>query len=369
MKLLIKRFVIIALLLIPSTGYCGTLLIGAGQSSGTAADPGAPELLSATINGAGNAISLQFNENANIGVGGNGGWTIDMDGDSGEGMSYSSGDGTSNLIYSITGRAIDPGETGTIDYTQPGDGIEDDGGTDLANISDFAVTNNASGDCPSYYADAILSWDGDHSSGVLVACDSSATEEAFTDDGSDISTYGEDNSNAMKCDDSGEDAYLTQSAGEFFDPTASQTLCMKVKITAELDNYTNIWVARDADWSDYIYLGEDSSNDFVGSFTTTSSADYAGGAPVNFNSWLIIGYSWEGASIPTGDHSVNPGDQGTWADGWEDDAGELNHDMTDQPTLIYFGSVTADPGNTEVIYIDEWALFSGYKVNCSDYLQ
>ena len=114
-----------------------------------------PLLQSSAIDSSGEIITLTFNEAVTFGAGGNGGWTIDMSGGSGEGMSYSSGSGSTTLVYTITGRVIQSGETGTVSYTQPGNGAENSSGDDLATIASSAVTNNSSqGGGPSF--DALL---------------------------------------------------------------------------------------------------------------------------------------------------------------------------------------------------------------------
>ena len=104
-------------------------------------DQFAPTLSTATIAAAGTSITFAFNESVNVGTGGNGGWTITPSGGAAT-LSYASGDGTSSLVYTIS-RTIYTGETGTVSYTQPGDGIEDDEGNDLANITDDAVVNDS----------------------------------------------------------------------------------------------------------------------------------------------------------------------------------------------------------------------------------
>lgn len=106
------------------------------------ADAVAPTLSSATIPSGGTSISLAFSETVSVGAGGNGGWTISMTGGAAT-LTYSSGSGTSTLVYSIN-RTINVGETGTVAYTQPGNGIEDTAGNDLATIATSGVTNNSS---------------------------------------------------------------------------------------------------------------------------------------------------------------------------------------------------------------------------------
>lgn len=102
-----------------------------------------PTLSSATIPSAGTSITLLFSEAVTIGAGGNGGWTITMDGGAAT-LTYASGSGTSSLVYTLS-RTVNSGETGTVAYTQPGDGVEDAAGNDLATIASHAVTNNSSG--------------------------------------------------------------------------------------------------------------------------------------------------------------------------------------------------------------------------------
>lgn len=96
-----------------------------------------PALVSATVVG-GTVLKLTFDEAVTFGAGGNTGWTITMSGGAAT-LTYSSGDGTSVLLYSIS-RSIEDTETGTTAYTQPGNGVEDIAGNELATIASQAVT-------------------------------------------------------------------------------------------------------------------------------------------------------------------------------------------------------------------------------------
>lgn len=100
-------------------------------------DVTAPTLVSAVIVG-GTVLKLTFDEAVTFGAGGNTGWTITMSGGAAT-LTYSSGDGTSALLYGIS-RTIADSETGTTAYTQPGNGVEDIAGNDLATIVSQAVT-------------------------------------------------------------------------------------------------------------------------------------------------------------------------------------------------------------------------------------
>lgn len=113
-------------------------------TSGSAPDTTAPTITSATVDTSGTLLSIVFSETvvANI----NTGFTLTMSG--GEGvLSYASGSNSNTLVYNITGRTIDDDETGVagLDYVQPGSGIEDLSGNDLASTgeTDINVTNNS----------------------------------------------------------------------------------------------------------------------------------------------------------------------------------------------------------------------------------
>lgn len=107
-------------------------------------DVTAPTLSSATIPSAGNVINLVFSETVSIGAGGNGGLALTMSGGGAETLTYSSGSGSTTLVYSLS-RTVLSGETKSsgLDYTQPGDGIEDGSGNDLVTFTSAAVTNNS----------------------------------------------------------------------------------------------------------------------------------------------------------------------------------------------------------------------------------
>jgi len=99
-------------------------------------------LTSATINTAGTQISLLFNGSVSVGAGGNGGVTIAMSG-GGVTASYVSGAGSNTLVYGLS-RTVYLNETGTMNYTQPGNGFENTtSGVDISSISARAITNSS----------------------------------------------------------------------------------------------------------------------------------------------------------------------------------------------------------------------------------
>ena len=105
-----------------------------------------PTLSTATINPSGSSINLTFSEAVSFGAGGNGGWTLSLTGGAATlSSSGVGGSGTQTLTYNIS-RTVAAGETGTISYTQPSNGIEDAAGNDFASIVNTAVTNNSAVD-------------------------------------------------------------------------------------------------------------------------------------------------------------------------------------------------------------------------------
>lgn len=114
------------------------------QGAAPPPDTTPPTVTAASINAAGTQLTLTASETVSIGTGGNGGLTISASGGAVT-LTYASGSGSSALVYN-TSRTIAPGEFITRAYVQPGNGIEDTSGNDMASFSGQSVTNNASGD-------------------------------------------------------------------------------------------------------------------------------------------------------------------------------------------------------------------------------
>src|ERR1043165_593257 len=113
-----------------------------GGASVGGGDVTSPTLSSATINSAGTSLTLAFSETVTFGAGGNTGWTVSLSGGAAT-VSYASGSGSSSLVYTIS-RTGNSGETGTVSYTNPGNGVEDTAGNDLGTVSAASITNNSS---------------------------------------------------------------------------------------------------------------------------------------------------------------------------------------------------------------------------------
>lgn len=100
-----------------------------------------PTLLAAIIAFDGDSIDLTFDKIVVFGAGGNGGWTLNMSGGAST-MTFSSGSGTTVLVYTLS-RSIAANETGDVDYTQPGNGVENQQGDDLVTFIDFPVSTGS----------------------------------------------------------------------------------------------------------------------------------------------------------------------------------------------------------------------------------
>lgn len=101
------------------------------------ADGTAPTLVSAIIVNA-TTLRLNFSEAVQDGGSGLDGVALTLSGGAAT-ATNSSGAGTSSLYYTIS-RSVASDETGTGAYTQPGDGIEDLAGNDLATIASFGIS-------------------------------------------------------------------------------------------------------------------------------------------------------------------------------------------------------------------------------------
>lgn len=102
----------------------------------------APNLVSATVNSAGTQINLLYSAAVHVGTSGAGGHTLSMSGGAST-MSFASGNDTTTLVYALS-RAVTLGETGTLAFLQPSNGIESlSNGADVASFSGTAVVNGS----------------------------------------------------------------------------------------------------------------------------------------------------------------------------------------------------------------------------------
>lgn len=106
-------------------------------------DVTAPTISSATLAADGNSITFACSESVEFGAGGNTGFVlVPTNGGAAVTLSYSSGSGSSDLVYA-TSRTASSTETFTYAYTNPGNGVQDAAGNALESFTAQAVTNNS----------------------------------------------------------------------------------------------------------------------------------------------------------------------------------------------------------------------------------
>lgn len=105
--------------------------------------PTTPEVTAIAINTTGTTLTLTLSEDCETGVGGIAGDVTLTASNGAVTWTYSSGDGTSSYVGTLS-RTIVAGEVVTVDYAQPGNGIESVAAqVDLESFDDFPVTNNS----------------------------------------------------------------------------------------------------------------------------------------------------------------------------------------------------------------------------------
>lgn len=102
----------------------------------------APGLSSATISSNGTTLTLVFTASVQNGAGGNAGVTITVSGGGSQSATYSSGSASTTLVYTVP--IAYSGQSFTVSYVQPGNGIEaTSDGTDVASFGPVSGTNNS----------------------------------------------------------------------------------------------------------------------------------------------------------------------------------------------------------------------------------
>lgn len=101
----------------------------ATETSPSLATPGALEIVEAYLSVEGNGVFLLFNRAAYVGAGGSGGFVVTI-GEIDYPLTYVSGDGTNAFLFEFSGDFFYD-DAAVVDYTQPGNGIEDSDGEDL----------------------------------------------------------------------------------------------------------------------------------------------------------------------------------------------------------------------------------------------
>jgi hypothetical protein len=104
-------------------------------------DTAPPTIIAATVPALGTTIIISFSENVVAGVGGFNGMDLNLT-IAPSTATYSSGNGTSNLTYTLSTPIVDS-STGTVSYSPPVAGIKDASGNETVAISGVVIANNS----------------------------------------------------------------------------------------------------------------------------------------------------------------------------------------------------------------------------------
>jgi hypothetical protein len=124
----------------PRYGTLGVKMFNGTNYNFNSATSAAPTLMSVTVGANGTTWTFLFDIAVQFGAGGNAGWTTTINGGPTVTLTYSSGTTTTALIYTGN-RALQNFEFGSVNYVQPGNGVESAGLSDLANITAFPFLN------------------------------------------------------------------------------------------------------------------------------------------------------------------------------------------------------------------------------------
>jgi hypothetical protein len=108
--------------------------------SGGGGASGAPTISAITVQEDGVRVVVEFSEEIAIGADETAGFVLDL---SGGGITLVDGAIAGASIEFALGRTVTEEETGTADFTQPGDGVQDLEGNLLATVAGVMVVNNS----------------------------------------------------------------------------------------------------------------------------------------------------------------------------------------------------------------------------------
>ncbi len=218
--------------------------------------------------------------------------------------------------------------------------------------------------CPSYYASAILSWDGDHTTGTNYGCNTAGDAIEFTnEDTFTISTdYGEGGADKGGFVD-GNDTGLTksQTADQYLDDDGAQTLWIRAYFDGDVAGNTTIGAGSYATTpaEDIIRLVLSANTKCRSIFVANSNTDTIDSAgAVTFDAWQNVAESWDYLG---GDLSVYA------AAAWTDSADVLEDAHANKINELVIGTHNTGsgaPGAGNEIWITDWAIVDGYKTAC-----
>lgn len=131
------------------------------------ADTTNPTVVSAAINAAGDTLTINTDENVIAGAHNFNDFALTLSGGAVI-ATYTGGSGTQALTYSLN-RTVLQGESGTLAYTQQGDGVKDAVGNVMATFSGLVVANGSTETINGLALSALGAWHVDNDAGALIA--------------------------------------------------------------------------------------------------------------------------------------------------------------------------------------------------------
>jgi len=212
---------------------------------------------------------------------------------------------------------------------------------------------------PSWYADAIISWNGDHCSGTNYWVETDGDSVAAVNTALTISrAYGENSSNGAYITDGDQYLTVTNGANVYLDPDASQTIWMRVYMNDTPDGAFPYFEAYyNAD--NRLRIGTQASLLQFSNFTwSTVQYDTYGTVAESTGTWVDIAVSWDNVR-PDGNFSIYSGGQ------WDEDLNDIDDTDGMDGDITWFcigvnNWWAAGPGVGNEIRVTQVAIVSGY---------
>lgn len=302
-----------ATLTLASPGAAGSL----AANKALVIDTTVPTLSTATIAANGTTLTLVFSETVAIGAGGAGGMSVT--GSTSGSVAATLGTPSGNTIVCTLASSIKIGETFTVSYTQPGNGIEDGAGNDLATVAGWntSVTNNSEVAAGILDKTNLIVWldlansmtnqaYGD--SGVAAAANARGTGTAYT-----TGPFADSNG-ALALVSSGSTSWADITGAAGLDPSADYSLALWFKDTNTGNTGTATLVQRwnfasGCSWRLARQTGSNDrlsmlhSNDGVNANQEVQYSD-VGDYTGDSGNWIHIGWTYDSATS-TGKFYVN----------------------------------------------------------------
>jgi hypothetical protein len=210
-----------------------------------------------------------------------------------------------------------------------------------------------------------LAWDGDWNEGgadLDAACEESEVKVNGTVNGSLQfgSAYGEGGSVGIRADDVGENIKWSDASDNHVDTTnGNMTFFFRIYINAAPDVKLTFFFAWDEDggYANYAFCDLDTDRtlecQWRGNSTNADNKDNTDAVPTS--TWTTVAFAVDNTNNDTST-KIGAGD-------WRDDTGDAVVDWSLDCEGIYLGTFDDDPGDTEYIQINKFAIVTDYKAS------